>query len=127
VRQYAIHQMGGGVCHASRRAARTDSSSLAAERHNDLVVTALTAHAREAVREDAAAQIRGELALDVARQPAAVGVGVAQLGEQRLGVPGHQLVQHGSFRGAAPVPAERLSGRAGRPFVQAADEHVSAL
>jgi hypothetical protein len=59
--------MRGGVCHASRGAARTDSAPLAAERDHDLVVTGLTAHAREAVREDAAPQIRGELALDIAR------------------------------------------------------------
>jgi hypothetical protein len=116
-----------GIRHAPRRATRADAAPLAAECDDDFVVAHLAAHAREAVREDAASQIRGELALDVARQPAAVGVGVAQLGEQRLGVPGHQLVQHGSFRIPAPVPAERLSGRAGRPFVQAADEHVSAL
>ena len=36
---------------------------------------------REAMREDAAPQVCGELAFDVARQPAALGVGVAQLGE----------------------------------------------
>jgi hypothetical protein len=52
----------------ARAAARDpDSAPLAAERDHDLVVTGLTAHAREAVREDAAPQIRGELALDIAR------------------------------------------------------------
>ncbi|HEY4185103.1 MAG TPA: hypothetical protein VGP07_08540, partial [Polyangia bacterium] len=59
----------------------------------------LTAHAREAMREDAAPEIRRELALDVPRHPASLGIGVAQFGEQRLRVTG--------------------DGRAGRSFVQA--------
>jgi hypothetical protein len=87
----------------------------------------LATHAREAVREDAAPQVRGELAFDVARKPAALGGDVAQLGEQRLRVPGDQLVQHGSLRRTPTVTTERLSGRAGRPFVQAAGGHVPAL
>ena len=53
-----------------------------------------------------------------ARQPAAVGIGVAQLGEHRLRVPRDQLVQHRALGCASPVPGERLSGRAGRPFVE---------
>jgi hypothetical protein len=65
--QHAIHEMRSGVCHSSRGAARTDSAPLAAERHHDLVVAGLTAHAREPVREDAALEVSGELALDVAR------------------------------------------------------------
>jgi len=40
------------------------------------------AHAREAVREDAAAQVLGELALDMTRQAATVGI--LELGEQGL-------------------------------------------
>ncbi len=103
------------------------AAPLAAERHHDLVVTGLTAHAREAVREDAAPQIRGEFALDVARQPTTVGVGVAHLGEQRLRMTGDELVQHGSLGRAAAVAAERLSGRAGRSFVQTAGEHRLVL
>lgn len=41
----------------------------------------LAADAREAVGEDAAAEVGGELALDVAREAAAVWIRVAQLGE----------------------------------------------
>ena len=44
----------------------------------------VAAHAREAVGEDATAQVLGELALDVARK--ATTIGVAQLGEHRLRV-----------------------------------------
>ena len=49
-------------------------------------------HSREALRDDTASNIRGKLALDVARQ--AVAVGIAQLGDHRLHVAGNELVQH---------------------------------
>lgn len=45
----------------------------------------------EPVRQDPAAQVLGELALDMARQPAAVGVRVPQLGEHRLRMPAAQV------------------------------------
>jgi len=48
---------------------RTDTGrDVAAERHDDLVVARRAAHAREAMGEDATAQVLGELALDVARK-----------------------------------------------------------
>lgn len=40
----------------------------------DLIVARLATDAGEAMGEDAAAQVLGELALDVARQAAAVGI-----------------------------------------------------
>ncbi|MDQ3365201.1 MAG: hypothetical protein M3680_07220 [Myxococcota bacterium] len=84
----------------------------------------LAADAREAVREDAAAEVGGELALDVPREAAAVRIGVAQLGEHGLRVARDQLVQHGPLGSAALVAAERLSGRAGRAFVETTGEHA---
>ena len=54
------------------------------EGDEDLVGAGLAADAGEAMGEDAAAQVLGELALDVARQAAAVGIAV--LGEQGLGM-----------------------------------------
>lgn len=78
------------------------------------------------MREDAALEVRGELALYVARQPAAVGIGVAQLRQHRLRVPRDQLVQHGPFRCPATIALERPSGRAGWTFVEAAREHLRA-
>jgi hypothetical protein len=74
------------------------------------------------VGEDAAAEVGGELALDVPREAAAVRIRVAQLGEQGLRVARDQLVQHGPL-GCAPA-AERLSGGAGRAFVEATGEHA---
>jgi hypothetical protein len=44
------------------------------EGDEDLVGAGLAADAGEAMGEDAAAQVLGELALDVARQAAAVGI-----------------------------------------------------
>lgn len=75
--------------------------------------------------EHAATQVRRELALDVARQPAAVGI-VAQLGEHRLRVLRDELVQDRALGCPAPVAGERPSGRAGRTFVEAAREHTGA-
>lgn len=84
----------------------------------------LAADAREAVREDAAPQIGRELALDVPWEATAVRIGVAQLGEQGLRMARDQLVQHGPLGRAALVAAERLSGGAGRAFVDATREHA---
>jgi hypothetical protein len=78
------------------------------------------------MREDPTAEILVELTLDMPRQPAAVRVGVPQLGEQRLRVAGNQLVQHRALGRASTVAAQRLSGCAGRPFVDAASEHPPA-
>ena len=100
------------------------AASLATERDDDLVVAGLAADAREAVGEDAAAEVGGELALDVAREAAAVWIRVAQLGEEGLRVARDQLVQHRPLGGAALVAAERLSGGAGRAFVEATREHA---
>jgi hypothetical protein len=59
------------VRHAACRAGRTDASALAREGYQDLVVASLAADPGEAVGGDAATQVLGELALDVARQAAA--------------------------------------------------------
>ena len=126
-RQHAVDQMRRGVRHAPRRTARTDPAALAAERDDDLVAARPASHPREAVREDAASQVRRELALDVTRQPAAVGISVAQLGEHRLRVTRDQLVQHRALRRAPSISGQRLSGRAGRTFVETAREHARSL
>lgn len=97
---------------------------LAAERDDDLVVAGLTADAREAVREHAAPQIGRELALDVPGEAAAVRIGVPQLGEHGLRVARDQFVQHRPLGGAPLVAAQRLSGGAGRAFVEATREHA---
>jgi hypothetical protein len=60
----------------------------AAERDDHVVVARRAAHARQAVREDAAAQVLGELALDMTRQAATVGI-------LKLGIP--------SLRARAPT------------------------
>jgi hypothetical protein len=100
-RQDSIDEVHGGVGHAPRRATRAQAASLATERDDDLVVAGLAADAREAVGEDAAAEVGGELALDVAREAAAVWIRVAQLGEEGLRVARDQLVQHRPLRSGA--------------------------
>ena len=57
-------------------------------------------------------------------EAAAVRIGVAELGEHGLRVARDQLVQHGPLGCAALVAAERLSGSAGRAFVEATREHA---
>jgi len=88
----------------------------------DLVVARLATHAGEAVGEHPAAQIFGELAIDVAWQAASVGI--AELGDRGLRVARDQLVQHRVLGRASLVAvSQRLSGRAGRSFVESAREH----
>jgi len=111
--------------HATRRARRADPAPLARERDHELVAAHLTADAREAVGQHAAPQVLGELALDVARQAAAIGV--LQLRQHRLRVLRHELVQHRALWRASLVAAERLSGRASRAFVDTSREHARAL
>jgi hypothetical protein len=62
------------VGHAARGARRADAAAFTREGDEDLVGAGLAADAGEAMGEDAAAQVLGELALDVARQAAAVGI-----------------------------------------------------
>ena len=69
-----LDQMCRSVCHAPRRTRGTNASAFAREGNQDLIVARLATDADEAMGEDAAAQILGELALDVARQAAAVGI-----------------------------------------------------
>ena len=123
-RQHAVDQVRGGVRHAARRARATDASSLATEYDHELVAARLAAHAREAMGEDAALEIRGQLTLDIAREPAALAGGLAQLGEHRLRVPRDELVEHPALGRPAAIAGERSSGRAGRPFVEATREHA---
>jgi len=76
--------------------------------------------------QHAASQVFGELALDVTGQSAPFGVNCADLGEHRLAVPRDELVQHRALGVTALVTGERLSGRVGRSFVQAARKHLPA-
>ena len=91
--------------------------ALTAERDDDLFMARRAAHAREAMGQHAAPQVFGELALDVTRQSATLGVGCTHLGEHRLRVLRDELVQHRALRVTASVAGERLSGRARRSFV----------
>jgi hypothetical protein len=70
------------------------------------------------------AQVGGEFAVDVAGQAATIGL--AELGEQGLGVARDELVQDGALGGAPLVAAGRAVRRAGRAFVEAAGEHGRA-
>ena len=63
--------------HASNAELSSGMQVLAREHHVEVVVARLAAHAGEPVRENAAPQILGELALHVARQPGTPGVVVA--------------------------------------------------
>jgi hypothetical protein len=103
-----------------------NAAPLERERDEELVVARLATNAGEAVGEHPAAQVLGELAIDVAWQAASVGI--AELGDQRLRVARDQLVQHRVLRCASLVAVSQcLSGRAGRSFVESAREHPRAL
>lgn len=59
-----IDEMGGGVRHTSRATGRTESASLARERHEQVVATVAAPKAREAMSEDTALEVGPQLALD---------------------------------------------------------------
>jgi len=121
-----VDEMRRGVRHPARCTRRAQTAALAAERDDDLLVACRAAHAREAMGQHAAPQVFGELALNMTGQSATFGIGCAHLGEHRLPVPRDEFVQHRVLGFAASVAGERLSGRAGRSFVQAAREHLPA-
>ena len=76
--------------------------------------------------QHAAPQVFGEHRLDVTGQSATFGIRCAHLGEHRLPVPRDEFMQHRALGFTASIAGERLSGRAGRSFVQAAREHLPA-
>ena len=73
IRQDVVHEVRGGLRHASSPTGRTESSPFAREGHQDIGVTV---EAGEAVGQDSAAQVGAQLAHDVGRQaprPSVVG------------------------------------------------------
>ena len=56
-----LDEVGGGVGHASRTTARTESPALATERHQLLMPAGIALHAQESVFEAPAFQVRLEL------------------------------------------------------------------
>ena len=95
----------------------------------------------EAMRQDSATQVALELALDEAGEAGALAA-LARLGEERLQMPTHHLVQDGALRLAPPADAgrgARTAGQArleppcarqepsGRPFHEAGQTGMSWL
>ena len=108
--QDVIDEVRYRVGHAARGTRRADAAAFTREGDEDLVGAGLAADAGEAVGKEATAQVGGELAVDVAGQAATVGV--AELGEQGLGVARDEFVQDGALGGAPLVAAgQRLIRR----------------
>ncbi len=70
VREDAIHEVGSELAHAPAAAGGTNRAPFARELDDGGVSTPLTAHAQQAVGEDAAPEVRLELAPDEHRPPA---------------------------------------------------------
>jgi hypothetical protein len=64
LRQYAIDKMGGGVCHPSPSARRTESSPLARERNEPVVTAAVAVYTQETMGENATIQVHAQLPFD---------------------------------------------------------------
>jgi hypothetical protein len=96
VGQDAIDQVGGGVGHAPAGAARAEAAALAREGHEQVAAARVAMAAREAIREDATAQVLAEFALDVARQRR--GVRLARVREEGLERLAHHAVEDGLGR-----------------------------
>jgi hypothetical protein len=67
-RQDAIDEVRCGVRHAPARAARTHRAPLTGKCDEQIVSAHVAVHAHEAVRKDAAAQIRAQLRLHIPRE-----------------------------------------------------------
>jgi hypothetical protein len=106
----AVHQVRGGLRHASRAARRTETAPFAAESDQLVVAAVTTTQAQEAVGQDAAFEEGVELVLHELRQiGAGGGFGLSEEGRSVLL---HQAVQRGLL-GAVTLVVDR--GAIGRP------------
>jgi len=105
-----IDEVGGRARHAPGAATRTHGAPLAGERHDEIPVTGLTLGAQEAMRVDAAFQVRAEISLDVFRKTPFVLV--ADVSEVRFEVLRDDAVEHGVLWAVLFVPGGS-SGRCG--------------
>ncbi len=102
----------GGVLHSTGVAGRADVG-LAGEGHQPLETAVGAADSPKAPGEDAAVEIRAQLALDVGGEAPAMGAPLACGGEEWLEPFANQLVQERLLGLAPPVPADRRGGGAG--------------
>jgi hypothetical protein len=99
--QDAIDKVRGSVHHPPASAAGTHASVLAREGYEQIVSACVPVCAHEAVREYAAAQVRAEFLLDVARHGCLVRL--TGVGEECLEVRSHHVVEDGLGRATGPV------------------------
>ena len=111
VRQDVIDEVGGLLRHAAAATARTETASLARERHQALEGAVLAPNPCEASAERSARQELAELALDEAGKSAAVGAvgGLAQEGFQVLA---HDAMEDGALRGPGLIRGDGHRRRA---------------
>jgi hypothetical protein len=100
VRQHPLHQVRRRHMRPLRIAGRAHPSSLAREGDEKFVLTTLTAHPREAVRQHSTLQVPGEVPLHVPGQAAPQ---LARLRQQRGEVVPHRRIQHRPLRPPLPV------------------------
>jgi len=110
--EYAVDEIGRGVCHSTTRARRAESAGLARERDQALLGTRVTPDADEAVAQEATGEELLELALDELWVAKAVFRTIARGVEQRCEMVLHDAIEHGGLRLAAGI-ATRCRGDVG--------------
>ncbi len=105
--EHAVDQMRSGVVHAARCARRADSAAFTREGHQVFGAAATADHARKPVRENAAAEIRLELAIDMSRQTRAERACFGERTPQPFQLGGHGLVNQRALRRASAVLGHR--------------------
>ena len=108
VGQHTVDPAGGGVCHSSAPTRRTESTSLAGERDQQVVLAGGAADPDEAVGENPALEEPLHFRPNVGRQPSAGRIGVDQL-QERLHVCSDRPVQRRVLGAPTPIP-DRLGG-----------------
>lgn len=109
--------MRGGVVHPPSGARRA-YPAFTRERHEDLGRTGFTPDPRETPRQNAAVEVRQKLLLDEGGQADAVVLGT-HLGEERIQVLLHHLVEDGALGLMPAIARERQARGSGSPLVAA--------
>ncbi len=115
-----IHQMGGGLGHASGIARGADATPLAGEGHQEIVAARGAAGAAEAIGQDAALQVASQLALHVAGYRVPIALAFARQREVGLQVLLDEAIEDGLLgattgidsRAASPWTGGHVGGKA---------------
>ncbi len=100
----AIHEPGGGICHAAASAGRTEAATLAAEADDAILAASIAIQTDEAMGQDATLEKAAQFAFDEPGHRVALLLPAIQKGLELLT---HYLIQDALLRLASAVSADR--------------------